>query len=164
MGAQSVIDALELPVTRIGHDVRAIEDRRAMDLLLERGTVLEVCPSSNLRLGLSSSISAHPLRALHDHGVRCTLNSDDPAVFDTTLAREHDLVRGALGFSHGELRCSRARRSMRPSWTSARAPGSFAVPQKARLTPRSKPVDEASGRAPDEAGSDALRRHRRKAC
>ena len=94
---------MALPVTRIGHGVRSIEDAAVVAELARRGIVLEVCPSSNMRLNVYARLADHPLRALHESGVRCTLNSDDPAVFETTLALENALARDAFGFSREEL-------------------------------------------------------------
>lgn len=91
VGPESVWDAIEhLPVTRIGHGVRSAEDPRLLDELARRGTVLEVCPGSNIALGIYPDRAAHPLHRLIDAGVRVTLNSDDPPFFHTTLGAEYD--------------------------------------------------------------------------
>jgi aminodeoxyfutalosine deaminase len=55
-----------------------------------RGTVLEVCPLSNLRLGVVGSLSDHPLPRLVAAGVRCSSSTDDPAMFDTNLSRDYE--------------------------------------------------------------------------
>ena len=90
-GPESVWAALQaLPVTRIGHGVRSIEDPVLVAELARRGTVLEVCPGSNIALGLYPDRARHPLRRLIEAGVRVTLNSDDPPFFHTTLGREYD--------------------------------------------------------------------------
>ena len=86
MGA--AIDAL--PVTRIGHGVRSADDPRLMAELVRRGIVLEVCPGSNIALGLYPDRAAHPLHRLIAAGVRVTLGSDDPPYFHTTLGTEYD--------------------------------------------------------------------------
>ena len=92
-GPGSVWAALEaLPITRIGHGVRSIEDPRLVEELARRGTVLEVCPGSNIALGLYPDRAAHPLHRLIEAGVRVTLNSDDPPFFHTTLGTEYDLA------------------------------------------------------------------------
>jgi adenosine deaminase len=96
VGPQSVWDSLrDLPVTRIGHGVRSAEDPRLLDELARRGTVLEVCPGSNIALGLYPDRAAHPLHRLIAAGVRVTLNSDDPPFFHTSLGEEYD--RAGLG-------------------------------------------------------------------
>jgi adenosine deaminase len=91
LGPESVWASIEaLPVTRIGHGVRSADDPRLMAELARRGTVLEVCPGSNIALGLYPDRAAHPLHRLIDAGVRVTLNSDDPPFFHTTLGDEYD--------------------------------------------------------------------------
>src|SRR5690606_30527371 len=86
-GPDSVRAALELPVTRIGHGVRAIEDPLLVDTLAERGIVLEVCPTSNVATGVYKDYASHPLRRLMAAGIPVTLNSDDPPYFDTSIGR-----------------------------------------------------------------------------
>lgn len=78
----------QLGATRIGHGIRAIEDPALLDRLRERGVALEICPTSNLRLGLVSTLSAHPVGALLRQGVPVTINSDDPVMLGTTLTGE----------------------------------------------------------------------------
>lgn len=91
VGPESVWAAInDLPVTRIGHGVRSAEDPRLLDELARRGTVLEVCPGSNIALGIYPDRAAHPLHRLIDAGVRVTLGSDDPPFFHTTLGAEYD--------------------------------------------------------------------------
>jgi adenosine deaminase len=103
-GAQSVREALALPVTRISHGVRAIEDPALVRELGARGIVLEVCPTSNVATGVFASYEAHPMRALHDAGVKVTLGSDDPPYFGCSIGGEYALARERLGFEEeGEL-------------------------------------------------------------
>ena len=91
VGPQSVWAAIrDLPVTRIGHGVRSIEDPKLIEELARRGIALEVCPGSNVALGLYPSRAAHPLPRLIAGGVRVTLGSDDPPFFHTTLGTEYD--------------------------------------------------------------------------
>lgn len=90
-GPESVWAAIrDLPVTRIGHGVRSSEDRKLLEELVRRGIALEVCPGSNLALGLYPNRDAHPLHRLIEAGVRVTLSSDDPPFFHTTLGAEYD--------------------------------------------------------------------------
>jgi adenosine deaminase len=89
-GPESVHAVLAaLPVSRIGHGVRAAEDPALLDELARRGTVLEVCPGSNVALGLYPDRASHPLQRLIAAGCRVTLNSDDPAFFGTSIGREY---------------------------------------------------------------------------
>jgi adenosine deaminase len=90
-GPESVWAAIrDLPVTRIGHGVRSIEDPKLIEELVRRDIALEVCPGSNLALGLYPDRGAHPLHRLIAAGVRVTLASDDPPFFHTTLGAEYD--------------------------------------------------------------------------
>ncbi|MDP2700159.1 adenosine deaminase [Thalassospira sp.] len=103
-GPQSVWDAIDkLPVTRIGHGVRSIEDPKLVETLAKRGIVLEVCPGSNIALSVYPDYAAHPLRRLYDAGVRVTLGSDDPPFFHTTLAAEYQRAQDVFGFDDAQL-------------------------------------------------------------
>jgi adenosine deaminase len=103
-GAASVRAALELPVTRISHGVRAVEDPALVRELVERGLVLEVCPTSNVATGVFASFEEHPMRALHEAGVKVTLGSDDPPYFGCSIGGEYAVARERLGFEgEGEL-------------------------------------------------------------
>ena len=89
-GPESVWSSIrDLPVTRIGHGVRSAEDPTLLAELARRGTVLEVCPGSNVALGVYPNRAAHPLHRLIAAGVRVTLGSDDPPFFHTTLGAEY---------------------------------------------------------------------------
>lgn len=103
-GPESVKAALAcLPVTRLGHGVRASEDPRLMDEIARRGIVLEVCPGSNLALGLYSSPALHPLARLIEAGCRVTLNSDDPPFFATSIGHEYSQAGNMLGLGLAQL-------------------------------------------------------------
>lgn len=103
-GASSVRDALDhIRPSRIGHGVRAIEDPNLVARLAGEGVVLEVCPGSNVALGVFPDFAAHPLRRLHAAGVKVTLNSDDPPFFQTSLQREYAIASEAMGFTEAEL-------------------------------------------------------------
>jgi adenosine deaminase len=102
-GPGSVRAALALPVTRISHGVRAIEDPALVAELAERAVVLEVCPSSNVALGLFPSYQDHPLGALREAGVRVTLGSDDPPYFGCTIGAEYAVAREHHGFEEEQL-------------------------------------------------------------
>ena len=98
-GAASVRGALEtLAPDRIRHGVRAVEDTGLVGELADRGTVLDVCPLSNLRTGVVPALEQHPLPKLVAAGVRCSISTDDPAMFDTDLSRDYEAAT-ALGVS-----------------------------------------------------------------
>lgn len=93
----SIRGALDaLAPDRLRHGIRAIDDPDVVRELAERRIVLDVCPTSNLRTGSVPSLAEHPLPDLMDAGVPCSLGTDDPAMFETDLDREHDLAR-AMG-------------------------------------------------------------------
>ncbi|HEV7307306.1 adenosine deaminase [Ensifer sp.] len=103
-GAFSVRDALDhVRPSRISHGVRAIEDKELVQRLADEGVVLEVCPGSNISLQVFPDFASHPLRALHEAGVRVTLNSDDPPFFHTSLAQEYDIASEVMGFTDEEI-------------------------------------------------------------
>ena len=85
---RAAIEALE--PDRIGHGVHSADDPRVLDLLRERGTVLEVCPSSNLNTGVLRNLAdiRRVLRALIDHRVRFTISTDGPEMLRTYLRDE----------------------------------------------------------------------------
>lgn len=98
-GPDSVRDAVRvLGVERIGHGVRAIEDPELVHELADRGITLEVCPGSNVVLGLYPSFAAHPIARLRDAGVRVTISTDDPPFFHTTMRREYEMLSKAFGW------------------------------------------------------------------
>ncbi|HEY7125447.1 MAG TPA: adenosine deaminase [Ktedonobacterales bacterium] len=93
VGPGSVWGALQaLGAERIGHGVRSIEDPALVQHLAQQQIPLEVCPTSNLRLGVSPSYAEHPLPRLYAAGVPLTINSDDPPLFNTTLNHEVALL------------------------------------------------------------------------
>jgi adenosine deaminase len=102
-GAESVRGALTLPVTRISHGVRAIEDPALVAEIADRGTILEVCPTSNVATGVFPDYDSHPLGALRAAGVRVTLNSDDPPYFGCSIGSEYAVARERLGVEEEEL-------------------------------------------------------------
>jgi adenosine deaminase len=103
-GPESVRGGLALGVSRIGHGVRASEDPELVRELADRGTVLEVCPTSNVALGLYPSYEAHPLPALRDAGVAVTLGSDDPPYWDASIGGEYEVAAERMGFDDDALR------------------------------------------------------------
>lgn len=113
-GPDSVRDALDhLRPERIGHGVRAIEDLALVDRLAEDRVVLEVCPGSNVFLGLYPRFVDHPVARLRDREVIVTLSTDDPPFFHTTLSKEYEALAqafdwGAADFTEMNLAAIRA--------------------------------------------------------
>ena len=95
-GPDSIREVLTLRPKRIRHGIRAVEDPALLAEIVEAGIVLDVCPTSNLRTRVVPELAAHPLPALLAAGAACTINTDDPAMFNTDLATEHELA-GKLG-------------------------------------------------------------------
>jgi aminodeoxyfutalosine deaminase len=89
-GPPSVRGALdELGADRVRHGIRAVDDPALVRELADRGVVLDVCPISNLRTRVVPSLDQHPLPALVAAGVRCSISTDDPAMFGTDLAQDY---------------------------------------------------------------------------
>jgi adenosine deaminase len=104
-GAESVRQAvLGLEAERIGHGIRAIEDPAVVDLLLERGIPLEVCPTSNVHTSTVPDLRSHPLPELLARGLTVTLNTDDPSISGIDLAHEYRVVQDELGLGEDDLR------------------------------------------------------------
>jgi adenosine deaminase len=105
-GPESVRGALALPVpvTRLGHGVRSVEDPDLVRELAERGTVLEVCPTSNVALGAYPGYAAHPFPRLREAGVPVTLGSDDPPYWETSVGGEYAVARREWGLDDAALR------------------------------------------------------------
>jgi adenosine deaminase len=95
VGPESVWGAIRtLGAERIGHGVRSVEDPALVGYLRVRQIPLEVCPTSNLCLGVYPSYNEHPVRWLWEQGLYVTLNSDDPPMFNTDLVREYQILAG----------------------------------------------------------------------
>jgi aminodeoxyfutalosine deaminase len=95
VGPESVWGALEhLSADRVRHGFRSIEDPALVRELATRGTVLDTSPLSNVQIGFVPSLEEHPIRGLVSSGVRCSLSTDDPAMFDTDLTREYAAAAG----------------------------------------------------------------------
>ncbi|MCI0354444.1 MAG: adenosine deaminase [Acidobacteria bacterium] len=104
-GPESVLGALDaLGAERIGHGLNAWHDAELVARLARDQVPVEICLTSNLRTGCLRSLEQHPLRKYFDAGMLLTLNSDDPAMFGTSLAREYQLAQEAFGFTDDELR------------------------------------------------------------
>jgi len=97
-GPDSVRAAIvDLGATRIGHGVRCLEDPDVVAMIVDRGVMLEICPTSNVLLGVTSDIANHPLPLLREKGVRVCLNTDDPGWFATDLLTELMIASDHLG-------------------------------------------------------------------
>lgn len=98
--AEGMIEAMnELPIQRIGHGVMAIHSAETMAMIKDKGIALEICPSSNIFLGLFADMEHHPLPAFLKAGIDISINSDDPPFMRTTLAQEYRLVQQSYQYS-----------------------------------------------------------------
>ena len=104
-GAASVWGAIRsLHVDRIGHGTRAQEDAQLVEHLAAHRVPLEMCPMSNVRTAVVPDLGAHPIRRFFDQGLLVTVNTDDPAMFQTALAHEYRELARVHGFTHAEIR------------------------------------------------------------
>lgn len=101
---QSVWDAIrELGVEHIGHGVAAVRDSKLIDYLRRRNITVEMCPVSNVKTGVVPSLDRHPIRAFVERGLRVTVNTDDPSMFQTDMNNEYMQLHRVLGFGVPEL-------------------------------------------------------------
>jgi aminodeoxyfutalosine deaminase len=102
--AESIWGALNLRAERIGHGLSAAQDSDLIEELAYRQIPVEICLTSNLRTGACKAIAEHPAKSYFDQGLMITLNSDDPAMFGTTLSREYQLAQETFSFTDEHLR------------------------------------------------------------
>jgi aminodeoxyfutalosine deaminase len=103
-GPESIWGALNFGAERIGHGLTASQDPELIEELATRQIPVEICLTSNLRTGCCGKISEHPVRRYFDQGLMITLNTDDPAMFGTSLTREYELAQTEFGFTDEHLR------------------------------------------------------------
>jgi len=104
LGAPAVHETLlALDPDRLGHGVRSAEDPRVLDEVVRRGVTLEVCPGSNVALGVYGAAVDVPLRRLIEAGARIALGADDPLLFGSRLSAQYDIARTSHGLSDVEL-------------------------------------------------------------
>ncbi len=119
LGPQHVTDCLDhLHPDRIGHGVRSAENDALLDRLATQGVALEVCPTSNVSLGVFSTLEEVPVRKLVASGINVALGADDPLLFGSSLAGQYAVLRAAQDFDDAEL-AELARMSIRASYAPA---------------------------------------------
>jgi aminodeoxyfutalosine deaminase len=104
IGPESIWAALNIGAERLGHVLSATRDSELMEVLTQRQIPVEICMTSNLRTGCIADLGQHPIRHLFEEGLLITLNTDDPAMFHTSLTREYEQAQGLFGFSDDHLR------------------------------------------------------------
>ena len=104
-GPESIWQAIkELGAERIGHGVKAVEDRALMDYLVEHRIGIESCLTSNIQTSTVASLANHPLKTFLEHGVIASLNTDDPAVQGVDIIHEYTITAPAAGLTHEQIR------------------------------------------------------------
>jgi len=104
VGPESIWGALNLKAERIGHGLTAAQDAELIEELAERQVPIEICVTSNLRTACCANAADHPVKQYFDQGLMITLNTDDPAMFATTLDGEFQLAQDTYGFTNEQLR------------------------------------------------------------
>ncbi len=103
-GPNSIWGAIKtLSAVRIGHGIRCLEDPELIRYLRQNQIPLDVCPTSNVRLGVVPCLAQHPLPQLLDEGLHITINSDDPPMFNTSLTDEYIRIVDAFGFDTNDV-------------------------------------------------------------
>jgi len=103
-GPESIWGAMNLRAERIGHGLTACQDTDLMQELAERQIPIEVCVTSNVKTGVCPNLADHPVRRYFDEGLMVTINTDDPAMFETSLSKEYQLLQENFSFSDDHLR------------------------------------------------------------
>lgn len=103
-GPESIWGALNLHAERIGHGLTAAQDGDLVEEVAYRQIPIEVCVTSNLRTGVCKTLAEHPVKSYFDQGVMVILNTDDPALFKTSLSREYQVAQENFGFTDEHLR------------------------------------------------------------
>ncbi|HVH72072.1 MAG TPA: adenosine deaminase, partial [Candidatus Dormibacteraeota bacterium] len=116
-GPESIWAALNVGAERLGHVLSAIRDPELIEVLAERQVPVEICMSSNLHTGCLAELEQHPVRRLFDAGLLVTLNTDDPAMFDTSVIHEYEIAQDVFGFTDEHVR-ELARNSLEASFLS----------------------------------------------
>ncbi|WP_286176049.1 adenosine deaminase [Arthrobacter sp. NEB 688] len=129
LGAEAVAATLDAALPdRIGHGVRSVEDPRVLERVVEAGVALEVCPGSNVALGVYDVAADVPLRRLLSAGAVVALGADDPLIFGSRLVEQYETARSVHGLSDAEL-AGLARSSLAAS----RAPASVRAEAEADI-------------------------------
>lgn len=114
-GPESIWAALNIGAERLGHVLSAPADTELIEELSHRQIPVEICMTSNVLTGCLPDLQQHPVRRLFEHGLLVTLNSDDPAMFHTSLVREYEIAQDVFGFTDEYVR-ELARNSLEASF------------------------------------------------
>lgn len=98
--AEGMVEAMKhLPIKRIGHGVNSIYSPETMAMVKDKGIALEICPTSNIFLGLFKDMNHHPFPKFYEAGIKVSISSDDPPFMSTTLAQEYRRVQESYQYS-----------------------------------------------------------------
>ena len=92
-----------LKVSRIDHGVRSLEDAKLVDHLVATKLPLTVCPLSNVKLKVFNNLEDHNIKKMLEHGIRATVNSDDPAYFGGYVGDNYSAIQSALNISSSDM-------------------------------------------------------------
>ncbi|HPF83290.1 MAG TPA: adenosine deaminase [Bacilli bacterium] len=102
-GIDSISSAISFHTNRIGHGIRIIEDDKIINEVINKNILLEICPTSNIQTNVITDFENHPIKKLHDMGVKISINTDNRTVSNTTLTREYQLLESKLGFTEEDF-------------------------------------------------------------
>jgi len=115
-GPRSIWEAINrLHVQRIGHGTRVLEDPQLLAHIADNKIPLELCPISNVRTGVVNHISEHPIKKYYQQGLMISVNTDDPKMFNTSLADEYRILVKECGFSRRDI-CQILLTAIESSW------------------------------------------------
>lgn len=104
-GSESVRETLrQLQPQRLGHGVRSIEDPNLLREMAEGDMHLEICPSSNIQVGVFDSLDRHPIQEFYKRGISLSINTDGRALSATTLSQEYDKLESAFGWGYEQFK------------------------------------------------------------
>lgn len=103
-GPESVWDAIDFGASRIGHGIRSLEDERLVAYLSEHKIPLDICPTSNVCTAVFSDISEYPIRTMIEKGLCVTINTDDPAIENTSIKKEFKKLIDKFDLSKDEVK------------------------------------------------------------
>lgn len=98
-GIESIRKAISYDTKRIGHGIRAIEDKNIIEMIKQKNITLEICPTSNLNTRVVDNIKNHPINKLYKQGIKVTINTDNRTVSNTNLNKEYKLLYDTFGFT-----------------------------------------------------------------
>ena len=103
LGSQSVMNAIQLGASRIGHGIRSIEDQNVIEMILDKNIALEICPKSNQQTNVYPDFKQYPVNQLFNLDIPLTLNSDNLTVSNTNFDTEVNILKEQFGFTQQHI-------------------------------------------------------------